>query len=271
MGQILETLAGPDEARLPTAQELRLLQSIQISLQTAVISPPSSEALTLLVPIWTYLDSSSLPFPSPDLFSTTWRRFGFQSDDPIRDIRGGGLLSLSFLHYMVKSGGPVVERCRQRRDLALQRDAEKPKTTASDAVVGKFNSYPFACACIGMVRFVSSLLNVCSPFGGAKSPASETGVYYNLLVLDDAEAEAAEAAGEDGKQGFFKLCCLGVEILEDTWEEMKADCYMMFPAVQTKAQETIRSTFLTMAREKARGDGDEWKRHFVRPRLRASM
>jgi hypothetical protein len=118
----------------------------------------------------------------------------------------------------------------------------------------KFNSYPFACACIGVLRFVSSLFNICSPHGGSRSPSTEASALYSLV----------DSSGEgEGKAWFFKLCCLGVEILEETWVATGADCYMLFPRVQATAQETIQTTLLTMAREKARG-GDEWKRHFVR-------
>ncbi len=127
---------------------------------------------------------------------------------------------------------------------------------AEPAVMVKFNSYPFACACIGVLRFVASLFNVCSPVGGTKNPATEVGSLYAL-------ADAAVDDAGNGKMWFFRLCCLGVEILEETWVSTGADCYMMFPSVQTQAQETIRATLLAMAREKDSG-GEDWRRHFRR-------
>lgn len=80
-----------------------------------------------------------VPVPQQGLFKTTyisdgWVALGFQSDDPSRDFRGGGVLSLACLVYMAESAPDVFHRLMAKAD-GVRSDYE----------------YPFAASCISVV------------------------------------------------------------------------------------------------------------------------
>lgn len=66
--------------------------------------------------------------------SDRWVDLGFQSDDPSRDFRGGGVLSLACLVYMAESAPDVFHRLMAKTD-GVRSDYE----------------YPFAASCISVV------------------------------------------------------------------------------------------------------------------------
>ena len=55
---------------------------------------------------------------------------------------------------------------------------------------------PFACACIGVLRFSLSLLSVCSPHGGSSNPAETPSLLYSLVDGGGGGLAAGGGGGE---------------------------------------------------------------------------
>lgn len=127
-----------------------------------------------------------------------WEDIGFQRDDPVSDIRGGGILSLVnmiyFLEHYNEAAQGMIERSRNRTD-------------------GKY--YPWAAAGINLTKLLAVHFEVVLKSG------STTGINHSLstkwMLLPNVNS-------------FHRLYCSLFCLLDSVYQEMDAG-YMDFPRV----------------------------------------
>lgn len=145
--------------------------------------------------MWTEVFPHEL-FPA-DIKSQRWKDMGWQSDDPGRDFRGAGFMSLECLLYMA-----------QREQRVFRQLMRKERGTRSEW------EYPFAAAGVNLTYMISEVLDLRD---SERLPATPAGRAF-LPLLSDSDTAFEE---------LFVACYL---LLDDTWLEMKAS-YMDFPLV----------------------------------------
>ena len=106
------SLAAPRPA---TGNEIQNIKLFQTRIQE-VYNPANANHLQLLERIWT-LASLEGSFSQKN---DQWRLIGFQGDDPISDLRGGGMLALDCIVYHIenKQEGRNILRKRTEEYLA---------------------------------------------------------------------------------------------------------------------------------------------------------
>mmetsp|Transcript_5241 Transcript_5241/g.9969 ORF Transcript_5241/g.9969 Transcript_5241/m.9969 type:complete len:227 (-) Transcript_5241:131-811(-) len=146
--------------------------------------------------------------------SVEWKsKLGFQNEDPLKDIRGGGSLAVANLtHYCEDARfGPEAKAIAARRS---HRD---------DGA-----NYPFATAAVNITRALAVLFEVVTAGGNVKPDLEHTRkTYWGLLVSG---VDSHDALG--GYNAVFSLFFL---LLDHTFTEMKAG-YMDFPTVLKATQ-----------------------------------
>ena len=131
-----------------------------------------------------------------------WKAVGFQSPDPVKDLRGGGLLALQQLaHFVATYPAVAVEMRRQHWPMprllicgaapppsvwclwdsrerasrltpvsALARRHWAARAVDGGASVGR--AYPWAAVGVNITRLLAELLGVCGPMGSPGNPAT---------------------------------------------------------------------------------------------------
>jgi len=162
------------------------------------------ECVALLKSLWavahTCLDEAVPPF---ERYGWRWTAFGFQRDDPVSDVRGGGVLALknlvSFLQSEPAYARVILASRRARREF----DPEAP------------GFYPFAAAGINVTRLVSEFL--------LEDTHDKT--FWPLLAKNEAS--------------FDQIYALAFRLVDRIFDKRHAK-YMHFNDVLKEAKDTLR-------------------------------
>lgn len=178
--------------------------------------------------------SEASPFAA---VSERWKEMGWQSDDPSRDFRGGGFLSLECL----------VTFAEERTDLFHQLlAASQPTTTttsSNDTAENYRYYYPFCAAGVNLVHMLVEVLHLKS---GEGDVVASTAAGRGFLEILRREEDAFENVFIDSF----------VEV-DRQWEGLGKE-YMMFPIVLKKVkEETIKRL---EGEEKKGANGRRWER-----------
>ena len=195
-------------------------------------SPPrrSSRELTLAPPLAAV---SNEPFAR---FSHRWETvLGFQTDDPVRDLRGARALGLKQLvHFCTGSSGANLEIVKKSR-----------------------TSFPLAVASLNVTLVLTSHLGLLStPAGGAgATPQCSEETLRNFLRLHNALSADGHQAGDDSTSTALDLMheqCL--RWLLDRWEKLEMPSgtphglrLMQFPRLLDALREHVQCTLASVS------------------------
>ena len=201
--------------RFPSEVEQEVLSTLQRQ-SARLVTTDDEKSVALLQRLWVGFYGADEPF---NVFSKGWKEMGFQHPlDATSDIRGGGMLSLQALVFIVERHPELVSRMlSRRRDRSVKR--------------GPYSNYPWACAGITLTRKLCEMLQVVVPLSG-----KPTSAYVSSLSTFWHVAGSAEA--------FMELFVWTFACLERTWEDSSAS-YMDFGKV---LDATVRRTHDTLQR-----------------------
>jgi hypothetical protein len=114
-------------------------------------------------------------YPQEDFceISVLWKGCGFQREDPVSDVRGGGELSLSNLLYLLRNYSGLCTNMAERQ-------RSKRHATAME------KGYPFAAACINTTRMLAQVFHIIKPSGASGDYATTAQVFWQMLDEPDA-------------------------------------------------------------------------------------
>lgn len=157
------------------------------------------------------------------LVSEKWKEMGWQGDDPSRDLRGGGYLSLECLVTFAEERTELFHRLLTK---SQQQQAESDGNGNDIATMNNssYNYYPFCAAGVNLVHMLVEVLYLrCGETSRVASTLAGRGFLERLRREDDAlEQMFVEAFIEVDKQ----------------WELHGME-YMMFPMVLKKVKEEV--------------------------------
>eukprot|EP01048_Picozoa_sp_COSAG05_P024538 COSAG05_NODE_5817_length_1080_cov_3.547074_1_plen_190_part_01 len=107
-------------------------------------------------------------FPDQEFVAvgTVWKAIGFQSPDPVKDLRGAGTLGLSQLAYFVTRHPAKATAMHARISARRDRDGA---------------AYPFAAAGINITRAVCELFEIVAKHGAPGAFADSQRCFWPLL------------------------------------------------------------------------------------------
>ena len=146
----------------------------------------------------------------------SWKYLGFQSRDPARDIRGGGVLALENLTYFLSNH---TTKCH---NMISSRTGGR---ITSDIT---WESFPWAPAGMNITRLLAGLFDIVEPSGRVKTASFNRKTYYPLLSQVD---------------GFNRIYCIAFLLLDRLWVDMRAT-YMDFPAVLAALRDQLQTDLL---------------------------
>ncbi|GMI43179.1 hypothetical protein TrCOL_g9763 [Triparma columacea] len=204
-------------SEVPTQNQLNVLRELQKQLASKP-APDCQEDIALFRDLWEAAGGESGEFV---LESDFWKdRFGFQSQKPLSDVRGGGRLSLLALQYLSKNprGRQLLDKAQRRRDAAVTADL----ASRND----EFQSYPFAPALINVVRMIAERLQVVGPHGLPAPPleTSSSPNYHSIRNIED----------------FYDIVVDVMYLVDQQFERVGAG-YMGFPEVMKSVDESLNS------------------------------
>ncbi|KAJ1435599.1 ELMO/CED-12 family-domain-containing protein [Ochromonadaceae sp. CCMP2298] len=188
-----------DEGDLPSEAVLLIVAGLRRKLNTSYSDESHELLLREVYQAGNLGERSGSEF---ERVSTAYKHLGFQREDPISDLRGGGILSLENIHYILK----------QQNGLAMDVIARRSNREAG-------SNYPWAAGGVNVTRMVAALFEVISA-SGAPMGAHSKKKYWHLL--------------EEG--AFERLYVCAFVLLDKTFEQEQAD-YMRFPAVLALTKE----------------------------------
>ena len=193
---------------------------VLLKLQTSLFASMAAENNHIMEEIWTR--SSLFPNSPYEQVSEKWRSFGFQNNNPISDVRGGGELSMRcLLRFVTRTDTRgVLQTSIKRRELAI-------KSAAAGPLV-KYESYPLSTALVNMTRFVASVFCLLTTDGmaGKKTNLSDSSVKGEFFSLLGCEGD------------FFDVVCDAMLILDSEWIRQNAT-YMDFPQIFSGVKEVV--------------------------------
>lgn len=131
-----------------------------------------------------------------------WKSLGFQNEDPISDIRGGGALCLENMLYFLTKHPLKSRSMREHRSL-------------SSVANYRWESFPWAAAGINVTQLVAVQFEAIDSTGQQKSTNYSRKTYWSFIRPND---------------GFNRVYILAFLLLDTLWNEMNAS-YMQFPDV----------------------------------------
>jgi hypothetical protein len=137
-----------------------------------------------------------------------WQTIGFQNEDPVKDVRGGGILSLENIIYFLEYHSQTAQTMMRRRSDRSTRDK-------NDTVGG----YPWAAVGINLTRVIATIIELIQPSGATNSNYSRK-TYWNIITESNS---------------FNRLYVQLFILLDYTWEVHRAT-YMDFPHILTITQ-----------------------------------
>lgn len=187
-------------SRPVTNEEFEIISSLQKQISTSVAWESNEQELRTLHSLFKVGDFERT--------GPSWHSVGFQQNDPISDIRGGGCLAVRNLTFFLQKLPDVaLPMCRLRSE---------------DRSSGR--NYPWAAASISITRMLCAEFNIINEVTGRiiTHDHIEWGTHYHLLKED---------------QAFQKLFVIAFMLLDHEFECRRAT-YMDFPAVlaATRAQ-----------------------------------
>jgi len=193
------------------------------ALACATFDSKNPDDLECIKTLWKVcFPNESLP---SNFVSDAWKKIGFQSDDPIRDIRGTGVFGVNNLLFFAEKY-PL----KFRRLIGLDpRHADSEK-------------YPFVVGAFNITMMIFELLGWGWKTAG-KSTAKNPGTHSKLcaFLYDNT------LALRDSVFVFNELFCVAVQLLDDSWTEMKAT-YMDFPKVIVETQDRFEKVLTSFNR-----------------------
>ena len=132
-----------------------------------------------------------------------WKHIGFQHEDPVSDIRGGGILSLDNLLYFMETHTKFVQAMISSRS---------NRNITHD---NRYVSFPWAAAGINLSRMLAAQFEAVDQYGRANTQTFSRKTYWSYLLHRD---------------GFNRLFVLAFLLLDCVWDEMGAS-YMEFNEV----------------------------------------
>jgi hypothetical protein len=195
--------------RFPTTKEIQVMKQLGNRL-----SEPYSDLNEHLLRDIHRLSGLQVPYQRIGSF---WKYLGYQNENPASDIRGGGLLSLDNLIYLLSTHPQMAKQMlhRQSRDnltVDLQMEA-----------------YPWAAVGINITRYLALEFEIIEPSGRQKTSNYSPKTTWGYVAQAD--------------QGFNRLFCVSFFLLNCLWHEMKAT-YMEFPQVLAAMKSEFSSHLL---------------------------
>lgn len=218
--QTLPQIAATQTSPLATSQQANALKAVAC----APFDPQRNEDLECLKSLWkTCFPEENLP---ANLESDLWKKIGFQSNDPIRDIRGTGTFGVNNLLFFAEK---YPRKFRRLIGLDERTNSESEK-------------YPFIVGGFNVTMMLFELLGWGWKTAG-KSTAKNSATHDKLCsLLFDNTMEL-----RDSIFVFNELFCVATQLLDDTWTEMHAQ-YMDFPKVIVGTQAKFEQALLTFHR-----------------------
>ena len=197
--------------RTPSRAELEVLGAVELAKRTSFDDDEPSH-VALLTRLWV----ASFPFEPFERISPMWQSVGFQNKDPVKDLRGGGLLALRQLVHLAEKKPAVMAQLQDNRAGRYLRPdhAESP-------------NYPIAAAAVGVSCLLSKLF-------GVRSTAT-------VAMLRDTRQPAGFWLVASTERSYHDAFCWALQVLDSTYDLM--DCnYMTYPHAWKAASETIENT-----------------------------
>jgi hypothetical protein len=169
-------------------------------------------------------DSGASPLENP-----LWKKIGFQSDDPVRDIRGTGSFGLRNLLYFAEKYPQQFRKFSgvDEADKDTEKEEEGPER------------YPFVVGAFNVTMMLYELLGWGWKTAGV-STAKNAAAYNRLCSL----IFPPNATLESSVSAFNEIFCTAVFLLDDQWTKMGAT-YMQFPNVMIATQERFEKIVLS--------------------------
>ena len=184
---------------LPTSNELSVIEQIRLDITTVYEKEKHEELMRIFYSLAISPDESQYRPQDP-----CWKLIGFQNEDPVSDIRGGGILSLRCLIYFFEKRSAIAKDMINRR---------------SDRTDGA--NYPIAAAGINVCRMLAILFEAIKPTGQSKGIEHSHKLYWHIL---------------NEESSFYRLFVIAFRILDDQFDELTAT-YMDFPNVINATRE----------------------------------
>lgn len=128
-----------------------------------------------------------------------WKTIGFQNENPISDVRGGGLLSLRNLEYFL---------AHDRRGIAMQQKRSRGREEGAN--------YPWAAAGISLTRLIAQEFEMIHRSGKAKNLREVNPQPFFQMILE-----------KDAFNRLYSSCFL---LLDHYWDSSNAS-YLQFQQV----------------------------------------
>lgn len=132
---------------------------------------------------------------------SSWKRIGFQREDPVSDIRGGGILCLENLIYFLSTSTTIALNMRQQRSVRY--------------IPGQ--NYPWAASSISITRMLANEFSLTDKLRGtimSRQQMASSGAYHLLLEPN----------------AFNRLYCLVFILFDHEYTAMNGT-YLTFPLV----------------------------------------
>ena len=198
--------------------------------------------------LWS-LSYPGVAFPPKGTQSQLWKELGYQSDDPLRDFRGGGCLCLDNMIYLASRQPALFDRLRFR-----ERHAPRVARTSNSDDDGDINPaapadppqesrrtpppipadlkgyYPFAAAAVNVTVSLAEIISI--QHTPREAPSSVQA--YALANLCSTTSDTNLNPGD----GFHRVFCATMDLLDRKFAEAGATC-MQFPTVIKEALKIV--------------------------------
>ena len=147
--------------------------------------------------------------------SANWRTVGFQSDNPVSDLRGAGVLGLKQLRYFCEKYPERSVAVRKRRR------AERAALPSADARADR--AYPWGAVGMNITRMVAEVFDVVTAYGAPGGFATSSRCFWPVL------REASFVC---------EVYCAVFEFVDAQFEARQLG-YMDFPALLKEAKAVV--------------------------------
>jgi len=218
--------------RLPTDVEILAIDALRLrisNLPEAIedgSAKPDSETEKLLRDIHCSITANDTTTTTATYVSVgdIWKSFGFQNPNPLKDVRGGGILALQAMEYLLsRSQSPL----RDEAKAAIKRRAYRENGS----------NYPWAAANVNIVHMVACLFQVVGSAGNIRGIVLEPKRYWSLL-LDGQEGRDGQDVVVDAVQAFCQVHSCASILLDRLFTHMGAS-YETFPIVLAECKKRL--------------------------------
>jgi hypothetical protein len=229
----------------PTSVQAACLQQIANSAFTK-FDETCPEHIALLHRLWSAWFSMSehenpTTPPPMDIPSELWRDIGFQSPNPISDIRGGAELCMRNMTYFAETYPHTLRQLRKNKT----RRAREMKHEV-------YPSFPIAPAGINITRTLTEIFNIVEPLSGKSAWFCQLPTpYYRFVAAEsssyvdyDVDLVRNTAGEEDadyfkmGEKAFNEIFCFVLQYLDHKWDIENAS-YMDFNRILKQVKEEL--------------------------------